>query len=93
MLSSYDRRRFNEIVSGLLTEDPGFASERPAAPRELPRRPVLAGFLWLSMPFLIALGGWTGLLIAVIAGAYGIRLWTRGPVAPSRIRQAHHDDL
>ncbi|MFI5937308.1 DUF3040 domain-containing protein [Actinoplanes sp. NPDC051494] len=75
MLSSYDRRRFNEIVSGLLEEDPGFA-DRPET-REPPRRPGLALLLWLSMPFLAATGGGTGLLIAVIAGLWGLRLWFR----------------
>jgi hypothetical protein len=85
VLSSYDRRRFNEIVSGLLTEDPTFASSRPAPPKDLPRRPLVAGLLWLSFPFLIALGGWTGFFIAVVAGAYGVRLWTRGTAGE------HHD--
>jgi hypothetical protein len=83
VLSSYDRRRFNEIVSGLLAEDPGFgASHRP--PRgDLPRRPVVAVLLWLSMPFVIAVGGWTGLLVAVVAGGYAAHLWLRGQAAPN----------
>ncbi|WP_305783923.1 DUF3040 domain-containing protein [Symbioplanes lichenis] len=78
MLSSYDRRRFNEIVSGLLEEDPGFGTRQVAEPRELPRRPVVALLLWASMPFLVALGGGTGALLALLAAVYGLRLWFRG---------------
>ncbi|WP_306215566.1 DUF3040 domain-containing protein [Actinoplanes sp. RD1] len=84
MLSSYDRRRFNEIVSGLLAEDPGFGNRQVPEPRELPRRPVVALLLWASMPFLVALGGGTGALLAVLAAAYGLRLWFRGTPAPDR---------
>jgi hypothetical protein len=36
--------------------------------------------LWLSMPFLVALGGWTGFLIAVVACAYAAHLMSRGRV-------------
>jgi hypothetical protein len=78
VLSSYDRRQFNEIVSGLLAEDPGFATRQPAPRRPLPPRPGVALLLWLSMPFLVALGGWTGLLMACAAAAYGAHLWFRG---------------
>lgn len=83
MLSSYDRRQFNEIVSGLLAEDPAFGVRNHKPPRNLPPRPVVALLLWLSMPFVTALGGWTGLLMAVVAGCYGVHLWFRGrpPVA------------
>lgn len=78
MLSSYERRRFNEIAAGLLAEDPGFGS-RFAAPRpSKPRRPGLAVMLWLSTPLMIDLGGATGLLVAVVAAAYGVHLWCRG---------------
>jgi hypothetical protein len=81
VLSSYDRRRFNDIVAGLLAEDPEFgAHSDPPPPRELPPRPGLALTLWLSMPFLVALGGWTGFLVAVVACAYGMRLMSRGRV-------------
>jgi Protein of unknown function (DUF3040) len=78
VLSSYDRRRFNEIVSDLLAEDPGFGTRCEAPVRNLRPRPLAALLLWLSMPFLIALGGWTGLLFAVLAGGYGAHLRMRG---------------
>lgn len=79
MLSSHERRRFNEIVSGLLAEDPGFGV-RNEAPAKIVRRPrpLIALALWLSMPFMVALGGWTGLLMAVVAGVYGAHLRLRG---------------
>jgi len=78
VLSSYDRRQFNEIVSGLLAEDPEFGTRNNQQPRNLPPRPVVALLLWLSMPFVVTLGGWTGLLMAVVAAAYGVHLWYRG---------------
>jgi hypothetical protein len=78
VLSSYDRRQFNEIAAGLLAEDPGFGTTHVTPPRNLRPRPVVALLLWLSMPFLVALGGWTGLLMACVAGAYGAHLRFRG---------------
>lgn len=84
VLSSYDRRRFNEIVSGLLAEDPGFGTRHSPPRRDLPRRPVVAVLLWLSMPFVIAVGGWTGLLVALVAGGYATHLWFRGRSGPHR---------
>ncbi|AGZ41529.1 DUF3040 domain-containing protein [Actinoplanes friuliensis] len=78
MLSSYDRRRFNEIVAGLLAEDPSFTDRQAGPPREVRPRPVLALLLWISIPFVIALGGWTGLLVAAVAGGYGVHLARRG---------------
>jgi hypothetical protein len=78
VLSSYDRRQFNQIVSGLLAEDPEFGTRNDKPPRNLPPRPEVALLLWLSMPILVSLGGWTGLLIAVVAAGYGVHLWFRG---------------
>ena len=80
MLNSYERRRFNEIVSVLLAEDPGFGTRHDTPPRDVRPRPVIAVLLWFSMPFLIGFGGWTGLLMAVVAGGYGAHLWFRGRV-------------
>jgi hypothetical protein len=92
VLSSYDRRRFNEIVSGLLAEDPAFGTSQPAPARERPPRPGLALLLWVSMPFLVALGGWTGLLVAVVACGYAMHLMSRGRTLgdhPERIDPRH----
>jgi len=83
VLSSYDRRRFNEIAAGLLAEDPDFGTRHVTPPRSLRPRPVVALLLWLSMPFLVALGGWTGLLVAGVAGGYGAHLCFRGRSLPS----------
>jgi hypothetical protein len=83
VLSSYERRQFNEIVSGLIAEDPGIVTRHQ--PRVAPRRPAVALLLWLSMPFICALGGATGVLVALVAGAYGLHLWFRGlPPGPGK---------
>jgi hypothetical protein len=76
VLNSYERRQFNEIVSGLIAEDPGIATRHQ--PRVQPRRPAIAVLLWLSMPFICAAGGATGVLVALVAGGYGLHLWFRG---------------
>ena len=81
LLSSHDRRQFNVIVAGLLAEDPDLGT-RYRRPPPRPPRPALAALLWMSMPFLVTVGGWTGLLIAVVAAAYGIHLWSRGGTEP-----------
>ena len=87
MLSSYERRRFNEIVSGLLVEDPEFGIRNDTPPKIVRPRPMVALLLWLSMPFMVAMGGWTGLLVAVVAGAYGVHLRFRGrPLRPTPAR-------
>jgi len=79
VLSSYDRRRFNEIVAGLLAEDPAFGTRHADPPRPIrPPRPLLALMLWLSMPFMIVVGGGTGLLVAVVACGYAMHLMSRG---------------
>lgn len=83
MLSSYDRRQFNEIVSGLLTEDPRFGTRPQPVRRDQPRRPVVAVLLWLSMPLIVVVGGWTGLLIAVVSGGYAAHLWFRARPVPN----------
>jgi hypothetical protein len=85
VLSSYDRRQFNAIVAGLLAEDPGFDRRYDPPPRDLPRRPFVAVLLWISMPFLVTAAGWTGLLVAVIAAAYGLHLWSRGRSDPGAV--------
>jgi hypothetical protein len=39
------------------------------------------------MPFMVAMGGWTGLLVAVAAGVYGAHLRFRGrPLPPGQAR-------
>ena len=77
VLSSYERRRFNEIVSGLLSEDPGFGIRNDTPPKIVRPRPLAALLLWLSMPF----------MVAVVAGVYGAHLRFRGrPVRPGQAR-------
>jgi hypothetical protein len=78
VLSSYERRQFNEIAAGLLAEDPEFGHPAREQRRSRPRRPGIAVMLWMSAPLMIDLGGGTGLIIAVVAGAYGLHLWCRG---------------
>jgi hypothetical protein len=81
------------MVAGLLAEDPDFGTrQQEALPRELPPRPGLALLLWVSMPFMVALGGWTGFLIAVVACFYAVHLMSRGRELgdhPERIDPQH----
>ncbi|MFI7596625.1 DUF3040 domain-containing protein [Actinoplanes sp. NPDC049681] len=66
---------FDAIVAGLRADDPAFADrlDKLGEPRP-PWRPALAVLLWTIAPMCIVLGGWTGGMIAVIAGAYGTHL-------------------
>ncbi|MEV4640447.1 DUF3040 domain-containing protein [Actinoplanes sp. NPDC049548] len=64
---------FDAIVSHLRADDPAFARrlEKVAGTRPTIRLGVL---LWAVAPLCIILGGWTGVVVAVIAGAYGTHL-------------------
>ncbi|MEV8509260.1 DUF3040 domain-containing protein [Actinoplanes sp. NPDC051475] len=66
---------FDAIVSGLRAEDAGFVDrlEKLGDPRRKMRL-TLAVLLWTVAPLCIVLGGWTGVLVAVIAGGYGTHL-------------------
>jgi hypothetical protein len=69
---------FDSMVSRLGDEDPTFLRkiERLGRPRRK-LRVALAVLLWTFAPVSIALGGWTGLLMAVVAVGYGVVLITK----------------
>jgi hypothetical protein len=66
---------FDGMVSRLRDEDPNFLRkiERIGRPRRN-LRVAVAVLLWTLAPVCIAFGGWTGLLMAVVAAAYGALL-------------------
>jgi hypothetical protein len=90
-VSTYrDRERFEEIVAHLCAEDPFFSARvRRATPqRHRRRRRTAAWVLFVTAPIMVIIGGWTGLIVAVLAVAEGVRLlaaagtffpWTPGP--------------
>lgn len=69
---------FDGMVSRLRDEDPNFLRkiDRLGRPRRK-MRVTLAVLLWTLAPVSIVFGGWTGLLMAVVAVAYGALLVTR----------------
>src|ERR1700759_4341357 len=66
------------MVNQLRDDDPSFLQkiERLGRPRRK-MRVALAVLLWILAPVSIVLGGWTGLLMAVVAVAYGANLVLR----------------
>jgi hypothetical protein len=78
VLDPNEKLVFDGLVSRLRDEDPTFLRkiERLGRPRR-DMRVTLAVLLWTLAPFCIVLGGWTGLLMAVIAVSYGAFLVTR----------------
>ncbi len=78
MLDPQDKRTFDGMVAGIHAEDPEFVQRigRLSAPRRRPRM-TMAILLWTVAPFCIFLGGWTGLIMAVVAVGYGARLITK----------------
>lgn len=75
MLDPDDKYVFDGMVSQLRTDDPKFDRRltRIAGPRRNLRL-GLAILLWTVAPVCIYLGGWTGLIMAVVAVSYGVRL-------------------
>lgn len=78
MLDPQDKNAFDGMVARIHAEDPKFVQRvgRPGAPRRR-LRTTMAVLLWTIAPFCIFLGGWTGLIIAVVAVAYGASLITK----------------
>jgi hypothetical protein len=69
---------FDGMVSQLRDDDPSFLRkiERLGHTRRK-LRVTLAVLLWTLAPVCIVLGGWTGLLMAVVGASYGIYLVVR----------------
>jgi peptidoglycan/LPS O-acetylase OafA/YrhL len=78
VLDPSEKFAFDGLVAQLGLEDPRFVARvgRLARPRRRLRL-VLAILLWTIAPVCIVLGGWTGLVMAVVAVAYGVRLYVR----------------
>ena len=75
MLEPNEKAVFDGMVSQLRADDPRFSQkvDRMCRPR---RRLYLAMaiLLWTIAPFCIVFGGWTGVIMAVVAVAYGANL-------------------
>ena len=78
MLDPNEKLVFDGLISRLRDEDPTFLRkiERLGRPRRT-LRVTQAILLWTLAPFCIVLGGWTGLLMAVVAVSYGAFLVTK----------------
>ena len=78
MLDPHEKLVFDGLVNRLRDEDPSFSRkiERLGRPRRKLRR-ALAVLLWTIAPVCIVFGGWTGLLMAVVAVSYGTLLVNR----------------
>jgi hypothetical protein len=81
---------FEAIVARLCADDPEFASrmtELGGPPSK--KRVGFAVLLWTVAPMCVVLGGWTGLVIAVVAVAYGCHLrWPGATLTAARPRSA-----
>jgi hypothetical protein len=78
VLDPNEKLVFDGLVSQLRDEDPNFSRkiDRLGRPRRR-MRVALAVLLWTLAPVCIVFGGWTGLLMAVVAVSYGAYLVTR----------------
>ncbi|MCA2215748.1 DUF3040 domain-containing protein [Jidongwangia harbinensis] len=86
MLDPNEKYVFDGMVMHLRAADPAFERrlDRLVHPRRR-LRVALAVLLWTLVPVCILLGGWTGLLLAMLASGYGAHLMTRrtGPARPA----------
>ena len=80
MLDPYEKSVFDGMVTQLRAEDPRFAEriDQIGHPRHNLRK-AIAIVLWVLAPFCVALGGWTGFFMAVVATAYAAHLLVRRP--------------
>lgn len=78
VLDPQEKAVFEGMVTQLRAGDPRLAQrlDRMCRPHHR-RRTVLAFLLWMMAPFAVFLGGWTGLLMAVVAVGYGASLYLR----------------
>jgi hypothetical protein len=75
VLDPNEKHVFDEMVTHLRTADPTFVRriDRIGYPRRRLRATV-AVLLWTMAPVCIVVGGWTGLLFAVVGSGYAARL-------------------
>ena len=83
-----DPQDFDGMVARIRAEDPKFVRriDRLSAPRRRFRM-TMAILLWTIAPFCIYFGGWTGLIMAVVAVGYGANLTKRSGLTSD---PAHH---
>jgi hypothetical protein len=78
VLEPNEKAVFDGMVSQLRTDDPRFSQKVDRMCR--PRRRLyltMAILLWTMAPLCIVFGGWTGVIMAVVAIAYGGHLMLR----------------
>jgi hypothetical protein len=77
VLDPHEKVVFDGMVTRLRSDDPAFSRrvDRLGRPRRR-LRVAAAALLWTLAPVCIVFGGWTGLIMAVIAGGYGTALMT-----------------
>jgi DUF3040 family protein len=78
VLGPNEKHAFDGMVAQIRAEDPLFVRriDRLGRPRRR-LRTALAVLLWAMAPVCIVLGGWTGVLMAVVGVAYGAHLMIR----------------
>jgi Protein of unknown function (DUF3040) len=76
VLDPQEKAAFEGMVTQLRAGDPRLAQrlDRMCRPRRRLRR-ALAVLLWAMAPLCIVLGGWTGLIMAVVAVGYGCAIY------------------
>lgn len=79
---------FDAIVARLCADDPEFTDRmRKLGGPPSKKRAGAAVLLWMLAPLCIVFGGWTGLLIGVIAVAYGSHLKWSGSMYPASAKR------
>jgi Protein of unknown function (DUF3040) len=75
VLDPHEKSVFDGMVTQLSIDDPQFARriDRIERPRRQLRK-VVAILLWIMAPMCVAVGGWTGFFLAMVATAYAARL-------------------
>jgi hypothetical protein len=78
VLDPYEKQAFDGLVTRLEADDPRFLRRvyRLSRPRRR-LRTTIAILLWTVAPVCIVVGGWTGLIMAVVAAAYGAWLMSQ----------------
>jgi len=78
VLDPEEKVAFDGLVTQMRTDDPHFTRRLDRLSRPRPRmRLMLAILLWTFAPISLAVGGWTGALMAFLAIAYGTWLYRK----------------
>jgi hypothetical protein len=91
VLDPKEKNVFDRMVTQLGAEDPDFAQRmEKIAQRRRVMRVTLAVMLWIFAPISLAVGGWTGALMAAIAVGYGVYLYRTRDNAPRAPRSTSY---